>query len=112
MRGARRTWSVRRSATRARQRRRWAFFSSLLFHGTLVSSGEAKRSSGLGVEEVRRLLGKSDLDGHPLAERHLGVGAATHLGTTKLGIDDEVRTNHLLCLRPATLVLRCGPARA
>jgi len=30
MRGARRTWSVRRSAARARQRSRWAFFSSLL----------------------------------------------------------------------------------
>ena len=30
MRGARRTRSVRRSAARARQRRRWAFFSSLL----------------------------------------------------------------------------------
>ncbi len=30
MRGARRTWCVRRSAARARQRRRWAFFSSLL----------------------------------------------------------------------------------
>src|SRR3990172_1542375 len=29
-RGARRTWSVRRSAARARQRSRWAFFSSLL----------------------------------------------------------------------------------
>ena len=30
MRGARRTWSVRRSAAQACQRRRWAFFSSLL----------------------------------------------------------------------------------
>ena len=30
MRGARRTRSVRRSAARARQRRRWAFFSSLV----------------------------------------------------------------------------------
>jgi len=30
MRGARRTWSVRRSAAHAPQRRRWAFFSSLL----------------------------------------------------------------------------------
>jgi hypothetical protein len=30
MRGARRTWAVRRSAARARQRRRWAFFSGLL----------------------------------------------------------------------------------
>ena len=30
MRGARRTWHVRRSAARTRQRRRWAFFSSLL----------------------------------------------------------------------------------
>src|SRR5512145_649166 len=29
MRSARRTWHVRRSAARARQRRRWAFFSSL-----------------------------------------------------------------------------------
>ena len=29
MRGARRTSLVRRSAARARQRRRWAFFSSL-----------------------------------------------------------------------------------
>jgi len=33
MRGARRTWSVRRSAARAHQRRRWAFFSSLLAIG-------------------------------------------------------------------------------
>ncbi len=30
MRGARRTESVRRSVARARQRRRWVFFSSLL----------------------------------------------------------------------------------
>ena len=35
MRGARRTWSVRRSAARARQRRRWAFFSSLLGVGDI-----------------------------------------------------------------------------
>jgi len=43
MRGARRTGSVRRSAARADQRRRWAFFSSLLRRGLAILLGFVSR---------------------------------------------------------------------
>ncbi len=51
MRGARRTWSVRRSAARARQRRRWAFFSSLLKRILLLLQLRGFRSHDLARDQ-------------------------------------------------------------
>src|SRR5512136_707394 len=53
MRGARRTWSVRRSAARARQRRRWAFF------GSLSVLGLARPDNG-GAPLLVHLLGPTE----------------------------------------------------
>ena len=54
MRGARRTWAVRRSAARAGQRRRWAFFSGLLrSDGRGPPGGSTEKGPALaGVMEI------------------------------------------------------------
>src|SRR3970282_429101 len=53
--GARRTWSVRRSAARARQRRRWAFFSSLLEGAECLDADADDAEGPLLLKLIRRL---------------------------------------------------------
>jgi hypothetical protein len=83
MRGARRTWSVRRSAARARQRRRWAFFSSLL----------SLRPSSDMIPPCRDARGESAPAANPDPPRHLSDASQRRTQGAKAGLP-VVRRRH------------------